>query len=104
MQFKQGEFRQQAEDKLTHRYQNPWQPPPTVLDQQRLRRAFLAWPLKKLREPRECVRRKQTVSPFCKSGAGTLYKILDGEGKQTCEKEADIPFGLEEQEPVSNNF
>ncbi|EHB01889.1 hypothetical protein GW7_15678, partial [Heterocephalus glaber] len=42
--IKHGELRLDAIDKLTHRYQNPWQLNPSVLDQQdRYSRAFLAW-------------------------------------------------------------
>ncbi|GCB75889.1 hypothetical protein scyTo_0018277 [Scyliorhinus torazame] len=98
-QFKQGEFRQQAQDKLAHRYQNPWQSPPTVLDQKTLGRAFMAWPLKRLKERGECVwRKKAAVSPFCENGSEPLYKIQDGEETQICEKEAVIPLNLDEQE------
>ncbi|XP_043529878.1 uncharacterized protein C4orf45 [Chiloscyllium plagiosum] len=98
MQFKQGEFRQKAADKLTHRYQNPWQPPPAVLDRQSLGRAFLAWPLKKFREPRECIRSKKTaVSPLCESGMDTLCGTQDGEKQDICEKKDKDPLDLEEQ-------
>ncbi|KFV60213.1 Uncharacterized protein C4orf45, partial [Tyto alba] len=39
-----GPIRQAAEDKATHRYQNPWQPAPCLLEQQgRGARARLAW-------------------------------------------------------------
>ncbi|CAM5149455.1 unnamed protein product, partial [Natator depressus] len=39
-----GEFRQAAEDEITHRYQNPWQPPPSILDLQGCNtRGRLAW-------------------------------------------------------------
>ncbi|XP_048220172.1 uncharacterized protein C4orf45 homolog [Perognathus longimembris pacificus] len=41
---KHGELSLAAVDKLTHRYQNPWQPRPCVLDTQgRYSRGFLAW-------------------------------------------------------------
>ncbi|XP_043369182.1 uncharacterized protein C4orf45 homolog [Dermochelys coriacea] len=44
MQIKTGEFRQAAEDEITHRYQNPWQPPPSILDLQGCNtRDRLAW-------------------------------------------------------------
>ncbi|XP_066573902.1 protein SPMIP2 isoform X1 [Amia ocellicauda] len=44
MQIKLGEFRQACEDKVTHRYQNPWQLPPCVLNAQpRGSRGRLAW-------------------------------------------------------------
>ncbi|XP_028658483.1 uncharacterized protein C4orf45 [Erpetoichthys calabaricus] len=44
MQLKRAEFRQETEDRVTHRYQNPWQPPPHVLDEQpRRARSTLAW-------------------------------------------------------------
>ncbi|XP_043401850.1 uncharacterized protein C4orf45 homolog [Chelonia mydas] len=44
MQIKTGEFRQAAEDEITHRYQNPWQPPPSILDLQGCNtRGRLAW-------------------------------------------------------------
>ncbi|XP_034628594.1 uncharacterized protein C4orf45 homolog isoform X1 [Trachemys scripta elegans] len=44
MQIKTGEFRQAAEDEITHRYQNPWQPPPNILDLQGCNtRGRLAW-------------------------------------------------------------
>uniref|UniRef100_A0A8C4W319 Sperm microtubule inner protein 2 n=1 Tax=Gopherus evgoodei TaxID=1825980 RepID=A0A8C4W319_9SAUR len=44
MQIKTGEFRQAAEDEITHRYQNPWQPPPNILDLQGSNtRGRLAW-------------------------------------------------------------
>ncbi|XP_069782343.1 protein SPMIP2 isoform X2 [Narcine bancroftii] len=52
-QIKRGEFREQAEDKESHRYQNPWQPSPAVLDHQQDGRAFLAWPLKGIRGTQE---------------------------------------------------
>ncbi|KFV82478.1 Uncharacterized protein C4orf45, partial [Struthio camelus australis] len=46
MQIRKGPFRQAAEDKITHRYQNPWQPAPSVLEQQgHNARARLAWNL-----------------------------------------------------------
>ncbi|GCC34064.1 hypothetical protein chiPu_0012537 [Chiloscyllium punctatum] len=96
--YQQGEFRQQAQDKLTHRYQNPWQPPPAVLDRQSLGRAFLAWPLKKFREPRECIRSKKTaVSPLCESGMDTLCGTQDGEKQDIYEKKDKDPLDLEEQ-------
>uniref|UniRef100_A0A8C5P4E3 Predicted gene, 17359 n=1 Tax=Jaculus jaculus TaxID=51337 RepID=A0A8C5P4E3_JACJA len=42
--IKHGELSVDAIDKLTHRYQNPWQPKPSVLDRAgRYSRAFLAW-------------------------------------------------------------
>ncbi|XP_012373352.1 uncharacterized protein C4orf45 homolog [Octodon degus] len=42
--IKYGELSLDAIDKLTHRFQNPWQPKPSILDQQgRYSRAFLAW-------------------------------------------------------------
>ncbi|KAM5255815.1 protein SPMIP2 [Ctenodactylus gundi] len=41
--IKNGELSLDAIDKLTHRYQNPWQPKPYVLDKQGKSRAFLAW-------------------------------------------------------------
>ncbi|XP_078067966.1 uncharacterized protein LOC144493029 [Mustelus asterias] len=108
MQFKQGEFRQQAQDKLTHRYQNPWQPPSAVLDQKTLGRAFLAWPLKRFRGRGACVwSKKAAVSPFCEGGTETIYKIQgDSEETQIREKEAHIPLNLEDQEEnvlVSND-
>ncbi|XP_067878360.1 protein SPMIP2 [Heterodontus francisci] len=100
MQFKQGEFRQRSDDKVTHRYQNPWQPPPAVLDWQRCGRAFLAWPLKRIRDPRDCPWHQRTaVIPICETESTTLSEIQD----DTCEKEAGIPLDLEEQQPVSNN-
>ncbi|XP_012885272.1 PREDICTED: uncharacterized protein C4orf45 homolog [Dipodomys ordii] len=41
---KHGELSLGALDKLTHRYQNPWQPRPSVLDTEgRKSRGFLAW-------------------------------------------------------------
>ncbi|XP_021509278.1 protein SPMIP2 [Meriones unguiculatus] len=44
LQLKHGELSLYAVDKLTHRYQNPWQPKPSVLDQQgQHSRGFLAW-------------------------------------------------------------
>ncbi|XP_023961980.2 protein SPMIP2 isoform X3 [Chrysemys picta bellii] len=44
MQIKTGEFRQAAEDEITHRYQNPWQPPRNILDLQGCNtRGRLAW-------------------------------------------------------------
>uniref|UniRef100_A0A8C8RHM4 Chromosome 4 open reading frame 45 n=1 Tax=Pelusios castaneus TaxID=367368 RepID=A0A8C8RHM4_9SAUR len=44
MQIRTGEFRQAAEDEITHRYQNPWQPPPKTLDLQGCNtRGRLAW-------------------------------------------------------------
>ncbi|XP_051012870.1 uncharacterized protein C4orf45 homolog [Acomys russatus] len=43
-QIKYGEISHCAIDKLTHRYQNPWQPKPFVLDKQGgYSRGFLAW-------------------------------------------------------------
>ncbi|XP_063192352.1 protein SPMIP2 [Chroicocephalus ridibundus] len=43
-QIKRGPIRQAAEDKATHRYQNPWQPAPFILEQQgHNARARLAW-------------------------------------------------------------
>ncbi|XP_053453879.1 uncharacterized protein C4orf45 homolog [Nycticebus coucang] len=42
--IKDGELNQAAIDKLSHRYQNPWQPKPHVLDMQgKYSRAFMAW-------------------------------------------------------------
>ncbi|XP_048403093.1 uncharacterized protein C4orf45 [Stegostoma tigrinum] len=105
MQFKQGEFRQRAADKITHRYQNPWQQPPAVLDQQSLGRAFLAWPLKKFRKPGECTRpKKAAVSPFCESGIDTLYASQDGEKQDICKKEDKDPLDLEEQGFISDDI
>ncbi|XP_074085151.1 protein SPMIP2 [Macrotis lagotis] len=44
--LKQGEFRKFMEDTITHRYQNPWQPRPKLLDLQgNCSRAGLAWHL-----------------------------------------------------------
>ncbi|XP_036620879.1 uncharacterized protein C4orf45 homolog [Trichosurus vulpecula] len=44
MNFKKGEFRRLLEDTITHRYQNPWQPKPQILDLQGSNgRACLAW-------------------------------------------------------------
>ncbi|XP_067407921.1 protein SPMIP2 [Emydura macquarii macquarii] len=44
MQIRTGEFRQAAEDEITHRYQNPWQPLPKILDLQGCNaRGRLAW-------------------------------------------------------------
>lgn len=44
MQFKLVNFRQACEDKVTHRYQNPWQPSPHILDEQPGRaRSKLGW-------------------------------------------------------------
>ncbi|KAM4854897.1 protein SPMIP2 [Thomomys bottae] len=41
---KHGELSLAAIDKISHRYQNPWQPKPSVLDTQgRYSRGFLAW-------------------------------------------------------------
>ncbi|KAM5191484.1 protein SPMIP2 [Mantella aurantiaca] len=43
-QIKVGEFRRACEDKVTHRYQNPWHPLPHMLDTEGLgSRAALAW-------------------------------------------------------------
>ncbi|KGM00208.1 Uncharacterized protein C4orf45, partial [Charadrius vociferus] len=43
-QIKRGPIWQAAEDKATHRYQSPWQPAPSVLDQRGHKaRARLAW-------------------------------------------------------------
>ncbi|XP_040275826.1 uncharacterized protein C4orf45 homolog [Bufo bufo] len=43
-QIKIGEFRRDCEDKITHRYQNPWHPLPHILDSQGFgSRATLAW-------------------------------------------------------------
>ncbi|XP_073512578.1 protein SPMIP2 [Phyllobates terribilis] len=43
-QIKIGEFRRNCEDKITHRYQNPWQPLPRILDSQGSgSRSALAW-------------------------------------------------------------
>uniref|UniRef100_A0A8C6RX76 Predicted gene, 17359 n=1 Tax=Nannospalax galili TaxID=1026970 RepID=A0A8C6RX76_NANGA len=43
-QIKHGELSIFAIDELTHRYQNPWQPKPSVLDKQGgYSRGFLAW-------------------------------------------------------------
>uniref|UniRef100_A0A8C2SLI1 Sperm microtubule inner protein 2 n=2 Tax=Coturnix japonica TaxID=93934 RepID=A0A8C2SLI1_COTJA len=45
-QIKRGQIWQAAEDQATHRYQNPWQPAPWVLDYQGPgARARLAWDL-----------------------------------------------------------
>ncbi|KAL2781053.1 uncharacterized protein WCI35_009504, partial [Daubentonia madagascariensis] len=42
--IKYGEQSQAAFDKITHRYQNPWQPKPYILDMQgKYSRGFLAW-------------------------------------------------------------
>ncbi|XP_067825150.1 protein SPMIP2 [Heptranchias perlo] len=103
MQIKLAEFRQRVEDRVTHRYQNPWQPPPAVLDRQRDGRAFLAWPLRRIKEPKEGVWHKRTAaSPIEKTESATLYGIQDDDREQSCEEEVDIPFNLEEQ-PVSSN-
>ncbi|KAM4809647.1 protein SPMIP2 isoform 2-T2 [Rhinophrynus dorsalis] len=43
-QIKRGDFRQASEEKVTHRYQNPWTPLPHILDKQGFgARATLAW-------------------------------------------------------------
>ncbi|XP_066429676.1 protein SPMIP2 [Eleutherodactylus coqui] len=43
-QIKIGEFRRDCEDKITHRYQNPWHPLPCTLDSRGIgSRATLAW-------------------------------------------------------------
>nr|XP_015200067.1 PREDICTED: uncharacterized protein C4orf45 homolog isoform X2 [Lepisosteus oculatus] len=42
--FKLAEFRQACEERVTHSYQNPWQPPPRVLNEQSAgARGKLAW-------------------------------------------------------------
>ncbi|XP_062405603.1 protein SPMIP2 [Sardina pilchardus] len=42
--IKRGEFRSAMEDRITHRFQNPWFEPPRVLDRQpRGARAWLGW-------------------------------------------------------------
>ncbi|XP_020358162.1 uncharacterized protein C4orf45 [Oncorhynchus kisutch] len=44
MQIKRAEFRSALEDRVTHRYQNPWQAPPHFLDKQSVgARSKLAW-------------------------------------------------------------
>ncbi|XP_012679813.1 uncharacterized protein C4orf45 [Clupea harengus] len=43
-QFKLGEFRTAMEDRITHRYQNPWFEPPHFLDRQPAgARGWMAW-------------------------------------------------------------
>ncbi|XP_040188345.1 uncharacterized protein C4orf45 homolog [Rana temporaria] len=43
-QIKEGEFRRACEDKVTHRFQNPWHPLPHILDTEGPgSRATLAW-------------------------------------------------------------
>ncbi|OCT99658.1 uncharacterized protein C4orf45 [Xenopus laevis] len=43
-QIKHGQFRKACEENTTHRYQNPWTPPPQVLDKSEYgARARLAW-------------------------------------------------------------
>ncbi|XP_062901096.1 protein SPMIP2 isoform X1 [Mobula hypostoma] len=93
MQIKLGEFRERAEDKVTHRYQNPWQPPPAVLNHLRDGRAFLAWPLKRVREGRESAWWKMTtVSPIHNTDSSTSNEMLDCEPLPPCEEGAAIPF------------
>uniref|UniRef100_A0A8C9AIH1 Sperm microtubule inner protein 2 n=1 Tax=Prolemur simus TaxID=1328070 RepID=A0A8C9AIH1_PROSS len=42
--IKYGEHSHAALDKITHRYQNPWQPKPHILDMQgKYSRGFMAW-------------------------------------------------------------
>ncbi|XP_049708761.1 uncharacterized protein C4orf45 homolog [Elephas maximus indicus] len=44
--IKYGELSHAAIDQLTHRYQNPWQPKPYILDMQgKFSRGFIAWHL-----------------------------------------------------------
>ncbi|KAK6298570.1 hypothetical protein J4Q44_G00316250 [Coregonus suidteri] len=44
MQIKRAEFRSALEDRVTHRYQNPWNAPPHFLDKQSVgARSKLAW-------------------------------------------------------------
>ncbi|KAK6299053.1 hypothetical protein J4Q44_G00305630 [Coregonus suidteri] len=44
MQIKRAEFRSALEDRVTHRYQNPWHAPPHFLDKQSVgARSKLAW-------------------------------------------------------------
>ncbi|XP_078262858.1 protein SPMIP2 isoform X2 [Rhinoraja longicauda] len=92
MQIKRGEFRDLADDKVTHRYQNPWQPPPNVLDRQPLSRAYLAWPLK-------------GRGWHKRTGMGHNRKFdpaLDCEPLPPCEKPAAIPVDSDE-EHIANN-
>ncbi|XP_051896762.1 uncharacterized protein C4orf45 [Pristis pectinata] len=103
MQIKHGEFRERAEDKVTHRYQNPWQPPPAVLDHQRDGRAFLAWPFKRNRGATESAWRKRTaVSPIHNTNSSTFNETLVCEPLPPCEEEAAIPFDSNEQLVTSN--
>ncbi|XP_059820931.1 uncharacterized protein LOC132391577 isoform X2 [Hypanus sabinus] len=92
-----GEFRERAEDKVTHRYQNPWQPPPAVLNRLRDGRAFLAWPLKRSREGRESAQWKvTTLSPIHNTDSSTSNEMLDCEPLPPCEEGAAIPFNSNE--------
>ncbi|XP_051055392.1 uncharacterized protein C4orf45 homolog [Phodopus roborovskii] len=63
-----GELSLHAIDKLTHRYQNPWQPKPSVLDKQEYSRGFLAWNMGDYEDTqqRNCKRAilvKQSIQP-----------------------------------------
>ncbi|XP_075806807.1 protein SPMIP2 [Microtus pennsylvanicus] len=67
--IKLGELSLYANDKVTHRYQNPWQPKPSVLDMQgRNSRAFLAWNMSdyedsQQRDSQRAILLKQSKSP-----------------------------------------
>ncbi|XP_032870478.1 uncharacterized protein C4orf45 homolog [Amblyraja radiata] len=92
MQIKRGEFRDRAEDKVTHRYQNPWQPPPPVLDRQPLSRAFLAWPFKKRR-----------LGPIHTSESSLFDPAVDCEPLPPCEEPVAVPVGYDEQLVVNSS-
>ncbi|KFO31715.1 hypothetical protein H920_06914 [Fukomys damarensis] len=65
---KHGELSLDAFDKLTHRYQNPWQPNPSVLDQQgRYSRAFLAWHMGDYEDPHQRDSKRATLTRQSKS-------------------------------------
>ncbi|XP_064418059.1 protein SPMIP2 isoform X2 [Latimeria chalumnae] len=73
-QIKSGEFRQRCEDTVTHKYQNPWHPPPHILDQEgRRARSTLAW--------------KQDHYDSYSHGKGKWYRRINIPKETVCVKE-----------------
>ncbi|XP_063116976.1 protein SPMIP2 [Cavia porcellus] len=72
--IKYGEFSLDAIDKCSHRYQNPWQPNPSVLDQQdRYSRAFLAWHMGDYEDTHQRNSKRATLVKQSKSSPGKSH-------------------------------
>ncbi|XP_057612702.1 uncharacterized protein C4orf45 homolog [Chionomys nivalis] len=103
--IKLGELSLYANDKVTHRYQNPWQPKPSVLDMQgENSRAFLAWSMSdyedsQQRDSQRAILVKQSKSPR-PSLPSRLPKLPKKEEKGARAFDHELNLEIEQRELV----